>query len=167
MSIKEILEKFQAAMGAAAFAEEGEYETARQILQQPKNTNKKILLVMDGRERDFQKALRHSWALSKRMNGRLEILYLQEKEDLEISNPGQDDAGNIDDICVVYSPLAAGQSIESKVADYSEGRSDILCVVLGSTHTKTNATRQKPSTEPVNWLMDKLNCPVVIFSGSS
>jgi hypothetical protein len=167
MGIKDMLENFQAAMEATAFAEEGEHEAARQLLKQAKNSNKKILLVMDGGERDFQEALRHSWALSKRLNGRLEILYLQAKEAVNEITSEQGGAGNQDDILVVYSPLAADQGIESKVAEYTEGRSDILCVVLASTQAETNAAGAKPSPDPVKWLMDKLNCPVVVFSGGS
>ena len=49
MSIfKNSKEKFQKAMAAAAFAEVGEFETARQLAGKNKNAHKKVLVVLEG-----------------------------------------------------------------------------------------------------------------------
>ena len=67
-------EKFQKAMSAAAFAEAGEFETARQIAGKSKNAHKKVLVVLEGDDLSMR-ILQYAQDLSKRLEGQLEILH--------------------------------------------------------------------------------------------
>ena len=75
-------EKFQQAMSAAAFAEAGEFETARQIAGKNKNAHKKVLVVLEDEDLNLR-LFNYAHDLCKRLGGQLEILHKQ--------GPGRED----------------------------------------------------------------------------
>ena len=77
-------EKFQKAMSAAAFAEAGEFETARQIAGKSKNAHKKVLVVLEGDDLSMR-ILQYAQDLSKRLEGQLEILHKQGPNRVDIT----------------------------------------------------------------------------------
>lgn len=165
MSIfKNSKEKFQKAMAAAAFAEEGEFETARQLAGKNKNAHKKVLVVLEGDDLSMR-ILNYALDLCKRLGGQLEILHKQGPERVEITQTevwrefikkGEE---------IVCSTLETRESLDDKLVEYGKTRRDILCVVL-----RIDLMENKPSKKvrenawSPDWIMQKLNCPVMVYS---
>jgi hypothetical protein len=157
-------EKFQKAMSAAAFAEVGEFETAREIAGKNKNAHKKVLVVLEDDDLS-PRILKYALDLCKRLGGQLEILHKQGPGQIdltktkawqEVTQRGED---------VVYSLLAPGESLDDRLTEYGKTRRDILCVVL-----RIDLMEKKPSKKKgekawsPDWIMQKLNCPVMVYS---
>jgi hypothetical protein len=77
-------EKFQKAMSAAAFAEVGEFDTAREIAGKSKNAHKKVLIVLEGDDLN-KRILNYALDLCKRLGGQLEILHKQGPNKVDIT----------------------------------------------------------------------------------
>jgi hypothetical protein len=157
-------EKFQKAMAAAAFAEVGEFETARQLAGKNKNAHKKVLVVLEGDDLSMR-ILNYALDLCKRLGGQLEILHKQGpgKEDIsntavwrEFSQKGEE---------IFCSSLGAGESLDDRLIEYGKTRRDILCVVLriDLMEKKPGKTKEENAWSP-DWIMQKLNCPVMVYS---
>jgi len=157
-------EKFQKAMSAAAFAEVGEFETAREIAGKNKNAHKKVLVVLEDDDLSIR-ILNYALDLCKRLGGQLEILHKQ--------GPGQVDLTKTETWKqftkkgeeIVYASLGPGESLDDKLTEYGETRRDILCVVL-----RIDLMEKKPIKKTgenawsPDWIMQKLNCPVMVYS---
>lgn len=166
MNMKKILEDFQNAMSAAAFAEAGEFDTAKEVLGPSKNAHKKVLLVTDGGA--LHQSIEHALTLCRRLEAQLEILHVRTPG----ASQGTEPATLSDDdkpagITVSYSEVAGHDSLADTVAGYSRGRRDILCVVLGAASAGKPAGKRQKSSRSLAWLMKQLHCPVVVYSGSS
>ena len=74
--IKDFFKKFEADMASAAFAEEGEFDTARAISLEGKNSGKKVLLGAEGTGVDH-KAYRYALNLCRRVGADLEVLQVE------------------------------------------------------------------------------------------
>ena len=157
-------EKFQQAMSAAAFAEAGEFDTARQIAGKNKNAHKKVLVVLEDEDLNLR-LLNYAHDLCKRLGGQLEILHKQGlgREDISRSEILQEITKSKDDI--VCTSLAPSESLDDKLIEYGRKRRDILCVVLridlmGNKPVK----KMKENASSPDWIMQKLNCPVMVYS---
>jgi putative hemolysin len=157
-------EKFQQTMSAAAFAEAGEFETARQIAGKKKNSHKKVLVVLENEDLNMR-ILNYAQDLCARLGGQLEILHKQGPDRLAVcqSSVWQDftkKAGG-----VVCTSLAPDESLDEMLIEYGRTRRDILCVVL-----RIDLMDKKPIKKKVekawspDWIMQKLNCPVMVYS---
>jgi len=157
-------EKFQKAMSAAAFAELGEFDTAREIAGKHKNAHKKVLVVLEDEDLG-PRILHYAQDLSKRLGGQLEILHRQglNKVDITKTEVWQEftkKGGEID--CTSLGP---GESLDEKLMEYGETRRDILCVVLRIhlMDKKPGKKNEEKAWSP-DWIMEKLNCPVMVYS---
>ena len=157
-------EKFQKAMAAAAFAEEGEFETARQLAGKNKNAHKKVLVVLEGDDLSMR-ILNYALDLCKRLGGQLEILHKQGPERVEITQTGVWREFIKKGEEIVCSTLETRESLDDKLVEYGKTRRDILCVVL-----RIDLMENKPSKKvrenawSPDWIMQKLNCPVMVYS---
>jgi len=157
-------EKFQQAMSAAAFAEAGEFETARQIAGKNKNAHKKVLVVMEDEDLTIR-LLNYAQDLCKRLGGQLEILYKQGPGSKEIteSEAWQDFLKKGE--AVVCNSLAANESLDDRLIEYGRKRRDILCVVLRiDLMDKKPVKKMEENAWSPDWIMQKLNCPVMVYS---
>ena len=157
-------EKFQQTMSAAAFAEAGEFETARQIAGKKKNSHKKVLVVLENEDLNMR-ILNYAQDLCDRLGGQLEILHKQGPDRLAVcqSSVWQDftqKAGG-----VVCTSLPPEESLDEMLIEYGRTRRDILCVVLriDLTEKKPIKTKVEKAWSP-DWIMKKLNCPVMVYS---
>jgi hypothetical protein len=157
-------EKFQKAMAAAAFAEVGEFDTARQLAGKNKNSHKKVLVVLEGDELSMR-ILNYALDLCKRLGGHLEILHKQgpRKVDITTTEVWREFTKKVEE--VVCSSLGARESLDDKLTEYGKTRRDILCVVL-----RIDLMEKKPIKKTgenawsPDWIMQKLNCPVMVYS---
>ena len=165
MSIfKNSKEKFQKAMAAAAFAEVGEFETARQLAGKNKNAHKKVLVVLEGDDLSMR-ILNYALDLCKRLGGQLEILHKQgpEKMDITKTEVWQEFAEKTEDVfCLSLKP---GESLDDTLIEYGKTRRDILCVVLriDLMEKRPDKKKNEKAWSP-DWIMQKLNCPVMVYS---
>lgn len=164
-----ILKKFEQAMASAAFAEAGEFETARQMIQADKTANKKVLLGTEGGEVNPQ-LFGYALDLCRRLGGSLEILQVLPNSP-ETSN-GQVDIEAAKEIPasfrqqlrkmgILYRSILARDVFAKEVVRYAGNRRDLLCVVLGAPRERAavsaRALRQQST------IFKRLSCPVVFY----
>lgn len=158
-----IFEKFQNAMGAAAFAEAGEFESARQFLKTSKNANKKVLLVINGEEVN-RRTVKHAWDLSRRLGAMLEIFHVRKqgehKQTPNVSTTVIEDT--IGHVKVRSSFMTPQEQIEKKIVEYAANRRDILCIVLGEQGQNIAAKAGEQKFGALEWLMENIHCPIMV-----
>ena len=157
-------ETFQNAMSAAAFAEAGEFETARQIAGKNKNAHKKVLVVLEGDDLNIR-ILNYASDLCKRLGGQLEILHKQGLQQMDITRSEAWQEFTKKGEGFVCSSLDSDESLDDKLIEYGKTRRDILCVVLRiDLMEKKPVKREKEKVWSPDWIMQKLNCPVMVYS---
>jgi len=141
-------------MSAAAFAEAGEFETAKRMLHE----RKKVLLVLTGRETDM-KAARYAVNTGKRIGAGIEILYLardsQEKSFLEEYLKELKMKG------IEYQVTRCEKSLKEEVKRFIEKEKDIEFVVIDSDEVEVCSGRDRKLALQ-EW--ERLMCPVVLVS---
>jgi hypothetical protein len=157
-------EKFQKAMSAAAFAEVGEFETAREIAGKNKNAHKKVLVVLEDEDLSLR-ILKYALDLCKRLGGQLEILHKQGPEKMDITKTKVWQEFTKKGADVAYTSLEPGESLDDRLTEYGKTRRDILCVVLriDLMEKKPSKNKEEKAWSP-DWIMQKLNCPVMVYS---
>jgi len=157
-------EKFQRAMSAAAFAEVGEFETARQIAGKNKNAHKKVLVVLEGDELN-KRILKYALELCKRLGGQLEILHKQGPKKIKISETTAWKEFTKKGEEIACASLESGESLDEKLIEYGRTRRDILCVVLRiELMEKKPVKKMEEKAWSPDWIMQNLNCPVMVYS---
>jgi hypothetical protein len=164
-----ILQKFEEAMASAAFAEAGEFDTARQMIQTGKNSNKKILLGTEGGEVSPQ-LFRYAMDLCRRLGGNLEIIQVLPGADAangkqtELEANGEIPASfrrKLQKMGILYRIIFARDVFEKEIVRYADKRRDILCVVLSA--PDSDAGRQAASKRKQSLIFKRLSCPVVFY----
>ncbi len=173
--MKDFFKKFEDAMASAAFAEAGEFESARQIIGADKNSNKKVLLGTESTNVDH-KAFRYAFNLCKRVGARLEILHILRPSDASRSKTVEDLLSDIKDgLKPLFDSLVRegisyrlnfGEGrLEEEVVKYMDGRSDILLVVI---EPPSDSSRKKSTFEKrMRMAIEQLKCPLVVVSESA
>lgn len=151
-------------MVAAAFAEAGEFESARQMTPVSKNSHKKILLGTEGNT-SLVKAAQYSFNACVRLGTSLEVLHLIRQTELAESLENIEKKTkegliprklNFKKIGVLYYPVFSKNPLEEEVARFAVNRGDILFVVLN-----TDVVQKKRRTHFAS-LLTNLRCPVVV-----
>lgn len=151
-------------MSAAAFAEAGEFDTARQIAAKSKNAHKKVLVVLEGDDLGIR-ILNYASDLCKRLGGQLEILHRQGPGRVDITETQIWREFTKMEGYVSCTSLDTGESLDDKLMEYGKIRRDILCVVLriDLMEKKPGKNKEEKVWSP-DWIMEKLNCPVMVYS---
>jgi len=169
MRWSEIRKRIEEAMTAVAFAEEGEFETARQMLKNKKTANKRVLLGTDAEEIDRQ-FIKYALQLCSRLGAGLEIIHLVEEKDPHSGPPNrelQQLKKSLEEKNIIYQAVAGGGSLEEEVERYSKGRRDILCVVLESSTVEQPREKTGAAGKRENRFLKNLSCPVVLFESQA
>lgn len=167
MRWSEVKKRIEEAMTAVTFAEQGEFESARQMLKNRKTANKRVLLGTDAEDIDRQ-FIQYALQLCKRLGGGLEIVHLvhQDSEVVGKSNELRKLKESLEKKNIIYQAIPGGTSLEEAVEEYSRGRRDILCVVLESfkivEKEKTGSAAKRE-----NRFLKNLSCPVVLFESQA
>lgn len=173
--MRDFFKKFEDAMASAAFAEAGEFDSARQMLGQDKNSNKKVLLSTEGTDVNH-KAFRYAFNLCRRVGARLEILHILRPSDTQESASIVETLSDVKQGLkpaferlaregIAYSLNFGEGRLEEEVVKYTDGRSDILFVVIEPPH---DAPEKKSRFEKrMNEALERLRCPLVVVSESA
>ncbi|MFA6284702.1 MAG: hypothetical protein WCT30_02250 [Desulfurivibrionaceae bacterium] len=165
-----LFKKLEESMTAAAFAEAGEFETARQFLKTNKNAHKRVLLGTDKPE-IATRTISYALHLCQRLGGGLEIFHMlrmpeneigsalsQEKEPLAALNTALQQQG------VIYQPFTGLGCLADEVLKHASARRDILCVVFDVLEPDGASCRK--AKENMITRLQALHCPVVMYAGS-
>ena len=154
MHIKELMKQFEKIMSAAAFAEAGEFETARKMLDE----RKKVLLVLTGRETDM-KAARYAVNTSKRIGAGIEILYLA--QDSEEKSFLEEYLKELKAKGIAYQVTQCERSLKEEITRFIEKEKDIEFVVIDSEEVGARTAKDQKAALH-EW--ERLRCPVVLVS---
>jgi len=163
-TLKNFFDIFQETMVAAAFAEAGEFESARQMTPVSKNSHKKILLGTEGNT-SLAKAAQYSFNACVRLGTSLEVLHLIRQTELAESLENIEKKTkegliprklNFKKIGVLYYPVFSKNPLEEEVARFAMNRGDVLFVVLN-----TDVVQKKRRAHFAS-LLTNLRCPVVV-----
>ena len=152
--MKRWLRKFENAMAAVAFAEEGEFETARESLKEERT----ILLALRGGEAD-RNAFRYALNICKRIGADMEILYVSEiaagllkKFRSQLKKEG-----------IGCGIIQKNGSLEQEIRNYTDAKGDILFVVVEVSEGIDIHNKKADKIMASTW--ENLKCPLVVVSG--
>lgn len=147
------LKKLDDTMAAAAFAEEGEFEAARDIIQNQKT----IILALTGEKSDAN-AFKYAVSVCQRLYADIEVLYsdkqnddLLEKFRSELRSKGID-----------HRFIKAAGCVKEEVFKHTDKRRDILFVVVESSDGLD--LNCKKTEKVISSLWINLKCPLVVVS---
>lgn len=147
------LKKFDAAMVAAAFAEAGEFETAKETLKE----KRKILLALTGEASD-RNAFKYALNTSRRIGAELDILYVADiaKDTLKRYRSALDKEG------IDYSIIHKKGSLEKEIRNHTDMKRDILFVVVEISEDMNINTKKSEKIIKDAW--KNLHCPLVVVA---
>jgi hypothetical protein len=170
--IQSFLKKLERTMAAAAFAEAGEPESARQLLHDFKTAHKKVLLGTDHLEPDL-KIVNYALSLCSRMGGGLEIFHVLPTEvcgrQMAKASPLAVDPAfvefnrKMESLGVVYQPVCSDRGLVREILDYVAERRQIMCVVVSPSHADETSESKRDGRTIAEWFQE-LSCPVLIYS---
>ncbi len=170
-TLKEIFKKLEESMTSAAFAEAGEFDTARQFLKSTKNAHKRVLLGTDRLEID-SKTIGYALRLCQRIGGNLEIFHVLRMEDDQLASELaqkkeliaalQDGLGKKG---ISYQLVLGRECLADEVLKHTTKRRDLLCVVFDALEAGSASCLQARQNMIAKF--HALNCPVVVYAESS
>lgn len=144
-----IVKKLEDIFAAAAFAEAGEFETAKEMVK----GRQKVLLALTGRDSD-RKSFTYAMNICKRIGAGLEIIYSGNGSEM-VSLTDQLKKENIS-----YEIIQVSGSIKEAIISHAEKRSDIRFVVIESSDTLNIDFKKDNTIPPKGW--EELKCPLVV-----
>jgi len=141
-------------MSASAFAEEGEFETARELSE-----GGSVLLVLRGSEEEEKKTIRFALNISKRIGAGLEVLVVSAKKEAEKLLDYLKRVSEKEGIGLKKVEKTTG-CIKNLIISYTKKRSDIKFVVIESPETlNIDCPERRLQKE---W--SDIKCPLVVVS---
>ena len=166
-----LLQRLQNHMAAIAYAEAGEYQSARELLESvPKS--KTVLLVIEGDAQD-PASVSHALNLCKRTGGDLEVLQVLPliSGDSNDDPPGQEIEGTSGQLVpVVRRALSAGVTVRitmqkgevnEKLFDYARRHKDVAMIILDSPRLRTNLPKDKVWPRLAESVAQQLSIPLI------
>jgi K+-sensing histidine kinase KdpD len=153
--MKRWVKKFEDAMAAAAFAEAGEHEAAKEVLR----SRKTVLLAISDRMFD-RNAFKYALNISKRIDASLEILYITETEKEKTGL--KDFMSEVKKEGFKFSLIMKSGCVKKAILDYTDKRGDIIFVVVGSIPELEIECTSDEKTLSDAW--KRLKCPLVVVS---
>ncbi len=151
--MKKLMKKIENIYAAVAFAEAGEFETARETLKE----QRKILLALTGEKSDIN-AFTHALNICKRIGAKVEILYVSDyKEDLLIKF--QSDLRKEE---IEYKLIQKSGCIKEEILNYTNTNREILFVIVESSDELDISCKKAKNELKDSW--ENLKCPLVVVS---
>lgn len=156
-------------MVSSAFAEEGEFETARQFMQQSKNSRKKVLLGTDEEEINLT-IINHALKLCQRVGAGLEILHVVQnkgknsrKLGLSKTNASLTQAqSKLQKMGISYNQIDAEGTLANELINHVAKRRDVMLVVLDAKSQKKSVSQTK-NHKTLDEIFAGLRCPLVVY----
>ncbi len=150
------MKQIETTLSAVTFAESGEFETAKEIL----NRNRKVLLGLCNHD---DKVLRYAVNTCKRTDADLDILFINK------GNPADEEAlRNIRSVLskegIHFSIHQRHGDLRQEIIDYTQDRTEIIFVVVGPSTAANTLTGNHENTLSSSW--GRLQCPLVIVKGN-
>ncbi len=151
--LKKLLKKLEDSMSAVAFAEAGEFETARSIIKE----RRKILLALTGKNSDTN-AFRYAVNICNRIKADLEMLYVGEYEKTRLDYY----KSQLENEGIEYNVIRGKGCIKDELLRYTDNKKEILFVVIESPDGLSINCKEEE-----HFIADsykKLKCPLVVVS---
>lgn len=140
-------------MTAASFAEEGEFETAREILKE----QRKILFAVTGEKSDIN-TFRYALNMCKRIDAVLEILYVSE----HVNDLLKQFQSELEKQGMEHYFIQRSGSLEEEIQNYTGMKSGILYVVVEVSEGLNINSKETDKILSDAW--KNLRCPLIIVS---
>ncbi len=151
--MKKLMKKFEDAMAAAAFAEAGEFETARKTLRE----RRRILLALTGEKSDLN-AFRYAFNMCKRIGAELEILYASEHTEGLLNHVRSE----LKKEGIEYCLIQGSGCLKEQILNHTSKKRNILFVVVESSDGLNINCKKADKIIAKSW--DSLKCPLVVVS---
>ncbi len=156
--LKKIMETIENAMTAASFAEEGQFESARQIAKE----ERRVLLAVREYGID-RRTLRYALNTCNRVNANLDILYASAAESVD---PALDRfMTELHEEGILYRLVRKTGCLKQAIIDYTNSQKDILFVVIESSDNLDADCAGKDRRLSESW--NNLKCPLVVVSDAA
>lgn len=149
--MKKLNKKFEDIMAASAFAEVGEFETARQILRE----NRRILLALR-KESISKKTLLYAINACKRVGTGLDILFIS--NDGEETEELREFMKTLEAEGIAFNLIKRKGCLKKEIIDYVKEKKNIDFVVIESTENLERECREGTLLDA--W--STLRCPLVV-----
>lgn len=150
---KRTFREIESAMAAAAFAEAGEFNTAREMMKE----ERRVLLAVRYGQID-KKTLRYAYNTAKRIGATLDILYVSSIDTIDYVL-GQF-ITELKEEGLFHRLIRKNGCLKKQIIDYTNSEKDILFVVIESSENLDIDCGLKNRNLSENW--DKLKCPLVV-----
>jgi hypothetical protein len=152
---KRIMDSVENAMAAASFAEEGQFESARQILKE----ERRVLLAVRQHRIDH-KTLKYAMNTCRRVDASLDIIYMSIYAPVDPVLEGFFSELRADGI--LYRLIERTGCMKQAIIDYTSSKKEVLFVVIESSDNLDVDCSVRDRRLSESW--NKLKCPLVVVS---
>lgn len=148
--------KIEDVMSAISFAEEGEFETARQMLKE----EKRILFAVKNGQID-KKTLRYAINTCKRIGAGLDIMYLS-SDSSKIGLKLKDFQSGLEKEGIHCRLIKRDGYLRQEIVDYTSSNKEVLFVVIESSDDIEHEHKGNEGRLSESW--KNLKCPLVVVT---
>jgi len=152
-NLKKTMSKIERMMSAVSFAEEGEFNTAREMLKE----ERRVLLAVK-REQMDKKTFRYAVNACKRIGAHLDILYISPAE--AIDPILEECLSEIDKEGINYRLMRKNGCLKQEIIDYTNSKKKVLFAVTESSENLDVDCKGKGKRLSDAW--QNLKCPLVV-----
>jgi hypothetical protein len=153
--LKRMMEKMENEMAAASFAEEGQFESARQMMKE----ERRVLLAVREHRTD-RKTLKYALNTCRRVGAHLDILYVSVSGAVDPLLDGF--YSELRGEGVLYRVIERTGCLKQAIIDYTNSRKEVLFVVIESSDNLDVDCSVRDRRLSDSW--NNLKCPLVVVS---
>lgn len=153
--LKKTMSKIERLMSAVSFAEEGEFNTAREMLKE----ERRVLLAVK-REQMDKRTFKYAINACKRIGAHLDILYISP---VEAMDPVLEEClSEIEKEGINYRLMHKSGCIKQEIIDYTNSKKGVLFAVTESSDNLNVDCKGKDKKLSEAW--QNLKCPLVVVA---
>jgi hypothetical protein len=153
--LKRIMDRAENAMAAASFAEEGQFDSARQMLKE----ERRVLLAVRQHRID-QRTLRYALNTCRRVDAGLDILYVSVSGAIDPVLEGI--LSGLRASGILYRLIQRTGCMKQAIIDYTDSKKEVLFVVIESSDNLDVDCSARDRKLSESW--SNLKCPLVVVS---
>ncbi|MEW6620865.1 MAG: universal stress protein [bacterium] len=147
--MKRFFRKFETMMSAITFAQEGEFEIAKEMLKE----DRRVLLAIREGKTD-QKVLTYALNTCQRIGASLDILYVSSRD--TVASSINDLYSHLKEAGINYNLVKKSGDFKQEVIDWTNLNQDVVFVVIGDNLD----FESKDKWLPESW--NKIRCPMIV-----